>query len=152
MVQISLDEIEAVARAALIRHGAADWIASEVARAVRRAEETGNVICGLYYLESYCLQLGSGRVKGDVEPIVTRPKPGAVSVDAQFGFAQAAFARGLPEAIKAARDCGVASLAVAHAHTCTSLGFFTEQIAQAGLVGIGFTNASPVVALSLIHI
>jgi (2R)-3-sulfolactate dehydrogenase (NADP+) len=37
-------------------------------------------------------------------------------------------------------------LAVAHAHTCTSLGFFTEQIAAAGLIGIGFTNASPVVA------
>jgi (2R)-3-sulfolactate dehydrogenase (NADP+) len=37
-------------------------------------------------------------------------------------------------------------LAVAHAHTCTSLGYFTEQIAEAGLIGIGFANASPVVA------
>jgi (2R)-3-sulfolactate dehydrogenase (NADP+) len=37
-------------------------------------------------------------------------------------------------------------LAVAHAHTCTSLGYFTEQIAAEGLIGIGFTNASAVVA------
>lgn len=146
MATVTLDEIEALSVAALTRHGAAPWVAAEVARAVRRAEETGNVICGLYYLESYCLQLASGRVKGDVEPVVTRPRPASVKADAKFGFAQAAFARALPEAIAAAKENGTASLAVAHAHTCTSLGYFTEQIAAAGLVGIGFTNASPVVA------
>lgn len=146
MATVTLDEIETLSVAALTRHGAAPWVASEVARAVRRAEETGNVICGLYYLESYCLQLASGRVKGNVEPVVTCPRPGSVKADAKFGFAQAAFARALPEAIAAAKENGTASLAVAHAHTCTSLGFFTEQIAAAGLIGIGFTNASPVVA------
>ena len=54
--------------------------------------------------------------------------------------------RPLPEAVAAALDCGVASLAVGHAHTCTSLGFFTEQIALEGLIGLGVTNASPIVA------
>ncbi len=44
------------------------------------------------------------------------------------------------------RSCGIATLAVCHSHTCTSLGFFTEQIAQEGLIGIGFTNASAIVA------
>ncbi|WP_281857783.1 Ldh family oxidoreductase [Litoreibacter halocynthiae] len=146
MAAVTLDEIETLSVAALTRHGAAPWVAAEVARAVCRAEETGNVICGLYYLESYCLQLASGRVKGDVEPVVTRPRPASVKADAKFGFAQAAFARALPEAIAAAKENGTASLAVAHAHTCTSLGYFTEQIAALGLVGIGFTNASPVVA------
>jgi (2R)-3-sulfolactate dehydrogenase (NADP+) len=67
-------------------------------------------------------------------------------VDARFGFAQPAFARALPEAVAAARDCGVASLALGHAHTCTSLGFFTGQIALEGLIGLGMTNASPIVA------
>ena len=37
-------------------------------------------------------------------------------------------------------------MAVGHAHTCTSLGFFTEQIALEGLIGLGVTNASPIVA------
>ena len=69
-----------------------------------------------------------------------------VEVDAGFGFAQPAFARGLPEAIVAARECGTASLAICHAHTCTSLGYFTAQIALAGLIGLGLTNASPMVA------
>jgi len=145
-VKVFVSEIEEVAKSAMIAHGAAPWQAGEVARAVARAESFGNVICGLYYLESYCTQLASGRVDGQVEPVISRPKSGTVIADARFGFAQPAFTRGLPRAVDAARETGVATLAVAHAHTCTSLGFFTEQIAQMGLVGIGFTNASPVVA------
>ncbi len=143
---IPVTEIETVARKALLAHGAGDMQAASVAKAVARAEALGNVICGLYYLESYCLQLASGRVKGTVVPVVTQPRGAAVMADAGFGFAQPAFEAALPLALKAARANGVATLAVAHAHTCTSLGYFTEQIADAGLIGIGFTNASPVVA------
>ncbi len=145
-MKVTVTQIEERSFDALMAHGAAAPQARSVARAVARAEALGNVICGLYYLESYCTQLRSGRVKGDVDPVVGKPRPGAVLSDAQFGFAQYAFEKALPEAIKTARENGVATLAVAHAHTCTSLGYFTEQIAAEGLIGIGFTNASPVVA------
>ena len=146
MPTISTSDIEDLSKAALMRHGADDWIAASVADAIREAEATGNRICGLYYLESYCQQLVSGRVKGRAVPEVTRPRPGSVRVDARFGFAQAAFERALPEAIEAARENGTASLAVCHAHTCTSLGYFTGKIARAGLIGLGLTNATPIVA------
>ncbi|AXI47453.1 lactate dehydrogenase [Sulfitobacter sp. SK012] len=146
MASITLDDIEITAKAALVAHGAGAFAAAEVARAVRKAEATGNRICGLYYVESYCQQLRSGRVKGDVVPDVSSARPGTVHVDAQFGFAQPAFSYGLPVALDAARSLGVASLSVMHAHTCTSLGYFTESIALAGMIGIGFTNASPIVA------
>ena len=142
----SLDEIETLTRQALAAHGAAPFAAAEVARAVRVAEGYGNRICGLYYVESYCLQLQTGRVDGGVTPKVGRPRPGLVEVDAGYGFAQPAFSRALVPALEAARENGTATLAVSHAHTCTSLGYFTEQIAMAGLIGIGFTNASPIVA------
>lgn len=145
-ITVSLDQIESVSKQALVRHGASEWIASEVARAVRVAEANGNLICGLYYLESYCIQLLSGRVNGAVEPIVSKPRLATVTVDAGFGFAQAAFARGLPEAIKVANEAGTCSLSIRHSHTCTSLGYFTEQIALSGMIGIGFTNASAVVS------
>ena len=144
-MRVQVAEIERVSREALCAHGASATSAGAVARAVARAEETGNVICGLYYLESYCLQLRSGRVKGDAVPQVTRPRPGAVLADAGFGFAQPAFAAALPPALEAARANGIACLAVTHAHTCTSLGYFTEAIAAHGLIGIGFTNASAIV-------
>ena len=144
-MKIAVTEIEAVSATALRAHGAGEFQAAEVARAVARAEATGNIICGLYYLESYCIQLASGRVDGTVEPLVSRPKPGAVLSDARSGFAQPAFARGRDEAIRAARENGTASFAVTRAHTCTSVGYFTEQIAAEGLICIGCTNASPIV-------
>ena len=146
MPKVSLAEIERLSAHALINHGAAPWVAAHVADAIAKAESVGNKICGLYYLESYCTQLKSGRVKGHAEPEVSRPRPGTVRVDAQFGFAQPAFAKGLPLAISAAQENGVAMLAVGHAHTCTSLGYFTEQIAREGMIGMGMTNASPIVA------
>ncbi len=145
-MSITVIEIEERSRAALLAHGAGEMQAAAVAKAVARAEALGNVICGLYYLESYCTQLASGRVNGTVTPVVSRPRPSAVLADAKLGFAQPAFAMALPEAVAATLENGVATLAVAHAHTCTSLGYFTEQIAAAGLIGLGFTNASPVVA------
>lgn len=146
MVQVTLEQITQTVQAALRAHGAEAFPAAEVSRAVAAAESVGNKICGLYYVESYCQQLRSGRVKGDVIPNVTTRRGAAVHVDAGFGFAQPAFAYGLPVALDAARNAGVATLAVGHAHTCTSLGYFTEQIARAGLIGLGFTNASPIVA------
>ncbi|WP_227270538.1 Ldh family oxidoreductase [Roseobacter weihaiensis] len=142
----SLDQIEALTRQALVAYGAAPFVAAEVARAVRIAEGHGNKICGLYYVESYCLQLETGRVNGTVNPVVSVPRPGAIHVDAGYGFAQPAFTHGLVPALDAARRLGTATLAVGHAHTCTSLGYFTEQIVAEGLIGIGFTNASPIVA------
>ena len=112
MTEVSLDTIETTTATALRNHGAAPWVAAHVAHAVRVAEATGNVICGLYYVESYCTQLKSGRVQGDVEPVVTRPRAGIVDVDARMGFAQPTFARGLPEALEAAREVGTLTPAI----------------------------------------
>ncbi|MGB1235908.1 MAG: Ldh family oxidoreductase [Planktomarina sp.] len=146
MAQVSIEDIKVTAKSALIAHGANDHVATHVADAVGEAEAHGNIICGLYYLESYCTQLASGRVNGTVDPSVSTPRPASILVDASYGFAQPAFAKGLPVALDAAKANGTASLSVAHAHTCTSLGYFTSQIAKAGYMCIGVTNASPIVA------
>lgn len=146
MQLVTVSEIEDISEKALRAHGAKEWIAKSVALAIANSESYGNIICGLYYLESYCLQLESGRVNGTIDPQVSIPRPGSILVDAKYGFAQAAFECALPEAIKAAQTNGTASLSVAHSHTCTSLGYFTSQFAAAGLLAIGFTNASAVVA------
>ncbi|MGX9356921.1 Ldh family oxidoreductase [Roseobacteraceae bacterium S113] len=146
MPELTPLEIEEATRAALLAHSAAPWVADEMARTIRTAESYGNRICGLYYLESYCQQLRTGRVNGTVEPVVSLPRPGLVAVDAGYGFAQTAFLRALPKALDAARANGIASVAIAHAHTCTAVGYFTETAARAGMVALGFTNASPIVA------
>ena len=145
-ISVDLDTIQATTAKALEAHGAKPWIADSVAHAVRVAEAYGNKICGLFYLQSYCSQLQVGRVKGDVEPEVHQPKPASVMVDAKLGFAQAAFSRGIDTALAAAKTNGVATLAICHSHTCTSMGYFTEQIARAGYIAIGMTNAKSCVS------
>jgi (2R)-3-sulfolactate dehydrogenase (NADP+) len=145
-ISVDLDTIQSTTSKALVAHGAAPWIADSVAHAVRVAEAHGNRICGLFYLDSYCNQLRVGRVKGNVEPQVSQPKPASIMVDAKLGFAQAAFSRGLDTALTAAKTNGVATLAICHSHTCTSMGYFTEQIARAGFIAIGMTNAKACVS------
>ncbi|MFP7673876.1 Ldh family oxidoreductase [Marivita sp. S0852] len=146
MTQIAISEIETVARQALVAHGASDTVATTMADAIAWAEARDNRICGLYYLESYCKQLLTGRVKGQAVPEVSKPRPGIVEVDAKYGFAQPAFAKAFDTGRTAARENGLASILVRHAHTCTALGWFTDAIARAGLIGMGYTNASPIVA------
>ena len=145
-ITVNLDEIEIKTATALVNHGAKKWIADEVAKAVRVAEAEGNKICGLYYLESYCNQLKSGRVDGKVDPQVKKVSGSSVYVDAKLGFAQPAFSRGLTLAVELAKNNGISLFSIGHSHTCTSMGYFTSQIARQGLVGIGTTNAPACVA------
>ncbi len=146
MPLIETAEIARLSETALRAHGASSEVAIEMANAIAWAEARGNRICGLYYLESYCQQLVSGRVNGQAAPRVTRARASEIDVDADHGFAQPALAAALPEALGAARETGTVTLAIHHAHTCTALGYFTEQIALGGCLALGLTNASPIVA------
>ncbi len=146
MPVVALEEIEDVTKRALVVHGATEAVAANVAHAVRTAEAKGNRICGLYYLESYCQQLRTGRVDGAVQPEVNTDRPGAVRVDGKLGFAQQAFAAGFAAAKQSATLNGICGFSIEHTHTCTSLGYFTEQFAEAGFLAIGATNATPRVA------
>lgn len=146
MPDIFVSEIEAITCKALVAHGAHEWIAAEMAQAVAWAEARSNRICGLYYVESYCQQLVSGRVSGTVTPVVSHSLASRIEVDAGNGFAQPAFETALGKAVSAAKETGTVSVAIHRAHTCTALGYFTEKAAKQGLIAIGMTNASPIVA------
>ena len=102
MPKISVKEIRKISKTALVQHGALDWISQQVAAAVAASESVGHRICGLYYLESYCEQLLSGRVNGKASPVVQLVRSGSVYVDAVEGFAQPEFSKGLPDALNLA--------------------------------------------------
>ena len=142
MPAVALDEIEETTSRALVAHGAPEPVAASVADAVRVAESNGNRICGHYYVESHCRQLTTGRVRGDAAPTLIQDRAGAVRVDAHNGFAQWAFAAGFDAAVEAARANGTCGYSIEHSHTCTSLGYFTEQFAEVGLLALGATNST----------
>jgi (2R)-3-sulfolactate dehydrogenase (NADP+) len=143
---LSVAEIAALAAQALQRHGASGSQAAALAAGVAAAERDGVRSHGLMYLPTYCEHLSCGKVVGDAQPFLSTPAPGSLVVDAHSGFAHAAIDLGLPKLVAAARQNGVASLAVRNSYNCGVLGYHTERLAEAGLVALGFTNAPASIA------
>lgn len=147
-VILKIPEVETLARAALIKAGAATEAADSLAAAIAAAERDGIASHGLAYLATYCQHLQCGKVIATAVPQVERPAPGVVTVDAQSGFAHPAIDAGFAELIPAARAQGIATLTVRNSYNCGVLGYHTETVAEAGLVGLGFTNAPASIAAS----
>ncbi|HEV7254665.1 MAG TPA: Ldh family oxidoreductase [Mesorhizobium sp.] len=142
---VAVAEIERVALGALVRAGASAGNAAPVARAIARAEAEGNRVCGLFYLPIFCSHLRCGKVDGHAAPSVERGR-GAVRVDARGGFAHPAIAAGLPPLADAARQSGVAALAVRNSYNCLALGHHVTPLAERGLIGLCVANAPASVA------
>ena len=136
-------DLEEKTAARLADAGAGPAQARSVARSVRRAEEDGIGLVGLGYLPTYLAHLKSGKVDGRAEPVIAQPRAATVLVDAAHGFAHPAFDAGLPALIAVTRICGVASFAISRSYSIGVLGHPVEDIANAGLVALAFTNSPP---------
>lgn len=143
---LTFDEIVALGEKALIASNVSPANAKFVARSIAAAERDGQKIVGLSYLPVYCDHAACGKVDGHATPTLSRPTPAAVLVDAATGFAHPAIAAGLPVLAAAAKDLGVAVLAVGNSYACGSLGYFVEELAEQGLVAMMAANASPSIA------
>jgi (2R)-3-sulfolactate dehydrogenase (NADP+) len=145
-VRLTAEEIESLAQAALTAGGATPANAAPLARAVAAAERDGIASHGLMYLPTYVEHLGCGKVDGRAEPVVSRPKPGVVTVDAATGFAHPAIAAGEGPLLEAAAAQGVACLAIRRSYNCGVLGHHAERMARGGALVLGFTNAPASIA------
>ena len=145
---LTLGEIETLAFHALTRAGANAEAATALARATAETEADGVASHGLAYIPIYCEHLRCGKVDGNARPVITQPKPGLVLADAATGFAHGAIAAGFAALIPAARDQGIAALAVRNSYNCGVLGIHTLTLARAGFLALGFTNAPASIAPS----
>ena len=101
---------------------------------------------GFYWLQYYCEHLLSGKVDGSAKPSVKRLSPVSFRIDAKGGFAHPAIEKGFARLIPAATKYGIAGMAVHNSYNAATLGFHTGYLARHGLVGLGYTNATPVMA------
>ncbi|MEM9970577.1 MAG: Ldh family oxidoreductase, partial [Pseudomonadota bacterium] len=111
-------------------------------------EADGVASHGLAYIPTYCEHVRCGKVDGHAVPRVAQPRPAYVTADAATGFAHLAIDLGFEALIPLAREQGVAALAVKNSYNCGVLGYHTQRLAGAGLVGLGFTNAPASIAPS----
>lgn len=143
---LTLAGIEALAHSVLTAAGASPLQAGPLAAAIARAEADGIPSHGLMYLPVYAEHLGCGKVDGQAVPVLDRPRPGVLRVDAATGFAHPAIARGMPLLVHAARQNGIAGLAVRNSYNCGVLGHHAEALAAQGLAALCFTNAPASIA------
>lgn len=145
-VQMTLNEINALALAALVAAGATQEQAQPLAAAVAAAEADGIASHGLAYVPTYCEHLRCAKVDGKAMPELSKPKPSLLVVDAKSGFAHPAIDAGFKALIPLAREMGIAGLAIRNSYNCGVLGYHTERLAAAGLLGLGYTNAPASIA------
>ena len=134
-------DLERVMHAALLRSGATAAMAKATARALAAAETEGLASHGASRIPQYCGHLRNGRAKGAAVPEVMRGGKAACVVDAKGGLAFEACGLAVTEAVRRARDFGVAFVAVTNSNHFGVAAYHLEPIARAGLVGIAMGNS-----------
>lgn len=145
-VRLTLDEVGALARAVLTRHGLASVHVEAVAESIVAGERDGCASHGVYRLLSAVQSIRAGKVALDAVPIAQDLASALVRVDASGGFAQLAFNTGRPLLIKKAKRCGIAALAINNCAHFSALWPEVEALARAGLVALACTPSHAWVA------
>jgi len=138
-------EIEQLVIDCLMANGCNQENAAALARTISAAERDGCASHGLFRMPGYIASLRSGKVDGCAEPIVERIAPAVVRVDGKRGYAPLALEKGRQALIEAARENGIAAMALVNVHHFAALWVEVEPIAEAGLAAMAFTTYKPAV-------
>jgi len=140
-MKCSIEEITTLAVRALKRAGASRAMAQATAQALVAAEMEGLTGHGLSRVPLYCQHLREGRADGKAKPKLVKKKGATCLVDANGGLAFLASALAVKEAVKRAQRYGVAFAGVTNSHHFGAAAYHLAPVAQAGLVGLAFTNS-----------
>ena len=141
MAQLTLDQLTSLTTRALKRAGAGKTMAEITARGLVAAEAEGLGGHGLSRVALYCQHLREGRANGKAKPKVIKRKGATALVDAGGGLAFPACALAVKEATARAKRNGVSFVGVTNSHHMGALAWHLTPIADAGMVGIAFTNS-----------
>jgi (2R)-3-sulfolactate dehydrogenase (NADP+) len=148
MPLVTLGVLTDLATRALARAGANPAMATATAAALVYAEARGLGGHGASRIPQYAVHLANGRADGLAQPEVVRAKGGVVLVDAKCGLAFPACALAVDEAIRRARELGVAYAGVTNSHHFGASAYHLEPVGAAGLVGLAFGNSPAAMAVA----
>ena len=140
-MKLPFDELTRLATTALRKAGAGRAMAQATAQALVAAEMEGLTGHGLSRVPLYCQHLREGRADGKAKPKLVKKKGATCLVDANGGLAFLASALAVKEAVKRAQRYGVAFAGVTNSHHFGAAAYHLAPVAQAGLVGLAFTNS-----------
>ncbi len=142
----SLQQVFELSQNALIGAGTSKESAAAVARSTQLAERDGIRSHGLMYVPIYAEHVVCGKVDGNAIPEVQHTRASALHVNANSGFAHSAIDAAWPQLLQAARDTGIAAMTIYNSYNCGVLGHHAERFAEAGFLGLCFTNAPASIA------
>ncbi|MEM8686557.1 MAG: Ldh family oxidoreductase [Pseudomonadota bacterium] len=145
-VHMTLDEVHALTHKVLIKHGCDDANATAIADNITGAERDTATSHGVFRLPGHVTSLSNGKVNGQAKPTLERLSPGVVKVDSDGGFTPLAFQVGKQALIEAARENGIAVLAITRTFHFAALWPETSALAEEGLVALAVTSSPPYVA------
>ncbi len=143
---LTVGEAHALVAAALTASDTSIENADAVARALVGAELVGQGGHGLRRVPAYAAQARAGKVKGHAVPRAERVRPGAVKIDAGFGFAYPALELANAELAEMAPGQGIAMAGIRRSHHAGVAGLVVEELAARGLVALMFANAPAAMA------
>ena len=145
-ISLSLDEIYNLAKKILLANGCDEETANILADLITKAERDGSLSHGLFRLPSYVSGLKSGKINGKARPEIIKISPSVIKVLGNNCLAPMVLNKSIPELVKAAKENGVAVLAINNSHHMAAIWPETEAIAEQGLVAFACTSYKPAVA------
>ncbi|MGI9337446.1 MAG: Ldh family oxidoreductase [Gammaproteobacteria bacterium] len=151
-IEMTLDEIQTLARRALMRAGANADNADAVAETVTAAERDftsshgGTSSHGLFRIPGYVAGLQSGKVNGNADPKPSHTGGVVIRCDGEGGYAPLALMRCAAPLAECAKQNGAAVLALTNSHHFASLWRETEALAELGVVAMSCVSYMPAVA------
>ena len=146
VVSLSLEEIYNLAKETLLSNGCDDETASILANLIKNAERDGSLSHGLFRLPAYVSGLKSGKINGKGKPEIKQISKSVIKVLGNNCLAPVVLNKSLPELVKAAKENGVAVLAITNSHHMAAMWPETERLAEEGLVAFACTSYKPAVA------
>ena len=146
VVSLSLEEIYNLAKETLLSNGCDDETASILANLLKNAERDGSLSHGLFRLPAYVSGLKSGKINGKGKPEIKKISKSVIKVLGNNCLAPVVLNKSLPELVKAAKENGVAVLAITNSHHMAAMWPETERLAEEGLVAFACTSYKPAVA------
>jgi len=145
-ISLSLDEIYELANKTLLANECNEENANILSETIMKAERDGSLSHGLFRLPAYVAGLKSGKINGKARPDVKKISPSVIKVEGNNCLAPMVLDKSIPELVKAAKDNGIAVLAITNSHHMAAMWPETEMIAEKGLVAFACTSYKPAVA------
>jgi (2R)-3-sulfolactate dehydrogenase (NADP+) len=128
--------------------GASQDAAKSIADATLSAARFGREGQGFPHLIDYLTSLRDGRIKGDAQPIICKPMPALISLDACGGVSQLGFDLAFDDFVESTRKIGIAAFLQKNSYTTGELGYYVRRLAAKGLVALAATSGPALMAAS----